>query len=362
VVLGLLARGVARGWGSLPRFSPWAILALLPWPLVLALHGAWMDLFKGLEFIFCLALPLWLCPGDRPAWRACLAAFLALGLAASALGLAQAFRILPALGSEGQDRGPNGMILAHSFFGHHNSFGAFLLGFIPLSAASAALGRRAWAMAGLAALSAGLAALALTFSRGSWAGLALGALAAGFLLPGRWKLIPPIGVLALALGIFALPLEQLQMRVVSAFDDPHRAILRAIGLQVMDGYWAWGAGFGSVARELPRRVMCLPIEGGELANMSRHLHNAYLMVLVEGGVASLAAWLCLMTSPLLLALWAWRRGQGRAWVLAFVVAWAGIMAQSFTDLPLGYARGVGVGLCWGLMLAGCLRMEGEAGA
>ena len=246
---------------------------------------------------------------------------------------------------------PGGFMAAAAGLGHHNQLGAALVAGLFLCAAALRTRHlRAWAWTGLLL---GAAALVCTLSRGAWGGLLLAGLLISPLLKGRARWIPWALAGALALLVLLLPGNPVASRARILFSDTERGKVAALATQLEEQEPWLGHGPGWVHEHWGAAVQSLGFLPAPTAAFSMHPHDFYALQLLDGGLLLLSAWAVLA----LLALnWAWRglEGPGRRWGLALLGALGAFGLQALVDVPVLHARGLELGLAWGLMLAWAL--------
>jgi O-antigen ligase len=336
--------------GLLKAFAPLALLLILqawcPGPLGAGVKTLARDgqLFLG------LFLPAWLLRGGALqrslAWSlAFLALVSLLGLLQSALGPGSALTAahsVETLGGQFQQ--------AYSVFQHHNQFGAYLVAALTLTCTIAATG--SWPALSRVAGVLGLLAILATVSRGSWLSLLLVAAVLCMVWPKLRKGLLLGGLLALGLALLVRPqmmLERLHASV-SLQGNQDRVLIYTHALELAQGHLAWGAGPGTVAREWPVKVASLGLSPDNTRDFSAHVHNLWLQVLIESGIAGLLAWAFWLACSVKV-LW---RGAPPLLAWALLGALMGFVLQSFTDVTILHARGLAISLQWGLLAAGCL--------
>jgi O-antigen ligase len=361
-VLGLAWAGVR---GNLPPWPQGLLWAYLPLALLLVLQALWPgplgDGVKALarfsQFFLGIFLPAWLLRGED--LRLSLAGALIflilvslLGLLQSALGPGSALTAahsVETLGGQFQQ--------AYSVFQHHNQFGAYLVAALTLTCTVAVTG--SWPVLSRLAGVLGLLAILATVSRGSWLALLLVAALLCLAWPKLRQGLILGALLVLGLALLLKPqmvLERLQASV-SLQGNQDRILIYTHALELAQGHRAWGAGPGTVARDWPAKVASLGLSADNTRDFSAHVHNLWLQVLVDSGVAGLLAW-ALWLAFSVKSLW---RGAPPLLAWALLAAVLAFVMQSFTDVLILHARGLAISLQWGLLAAGCLDASAREG-
>ena len=309
-----------------------------PWPLQ-ALQGVLGALAIGLVLVL---LSTRLQPADRPAALFGLAAGLAV------FGLKAVYDVFVA-----------GAPRATGFTFHANiAAGLMLTGCLALLGGLSAVRRTLPRLLLLAGLLGGLAALALSGSRGAYFGLGAGLVAFVLvqLYQGKGRklaVLLAIGVAA-ALAVGLEPLLDLFLRRADLVDDPlnpmGRTFMWLLALELAAQRPFLGYGFGAWRELIPIIEPTFPVES------LQHSHNLYLQLLLDGGSLSLVAfisWLCLIGLQLL--------GQARRGNLMATSALAvliGVAAHNLLDVTL-YQAPV-AGLLWLSISLGLVRTCGKS--
>lgn len=127
-------------------------------------------------------------------------------------------------------------------------------------------------------------ALALTYSRSSWIGFAFAV--SVFLLFYNWKILPVIGILALALFPF-LP-DTISGRIMTIFTGDSSSSMRFIvwkqTLPLLKDYWRTGIGLGS---DLFFYIM----QRYDMIKRAVHSHNIFLQLFIELGIIGIFSFL-----------------------------------------------------------------------
>jgi O-antigen ligase len=241
---------------------------------------------------------------------------------------------------------------ARGLSGHYMTFAGQLLLELPVAIAIAACARRrAWRIgAGLVAL-AGLAALAVTFTRSAWIGLLVElAVILGALLP-----LGLVGLAALVAAAFAFAPGAYRARLYSIFDPHHpwnqqRVYMWDAGRRMfLDHPWT-GVGLQDLHPLYDR------YRAAGSTERAGHLHNVFVQIAATMGVAGLAAFGWLYASFLRAAAAGMRaqlrrRGLAAGVRLGVLAALAGFLAAglfewNFGDEELLYPLYMLVGLAW----------------
>jgi len=297
LLLGAAAFGrrLLPGGRALPRAVLWgtsaiAALGLLQLVTTTDPHAT-KEAVLVLVAVVVTALATAICVTDRLLARAVLAALVLLGVAEALAGVGQyasgaptpAYWLSRAFAAVIRTR-------AHGTLGNPNVLANFLLVAIGATVLLAVdLRGRGRALA-VAALAVEIAGLALTYSRGGYAGLAAFVLAAGLLLwPIRRRAWPILFVVVAMAALAAVALPSVGQRGESVGFDPRdtagsRLFIWQSALRIWEAHRAWGSGIGtfnaaySSYRPLGVRTTyaMLRIPGSA--------HNDYLQVLAETGV------------------------------------------------------------------------------
>jgi O-antigen ligase len=244
----------------------------------------------------------------------------------------------------------NGFQAAAAGFGHHNQMGAFFAGLLCLGLAAFFSG--ALPSLALAGIAASLVGLAVSYSRGAWAGAAFVSYFVVARSPARR---PWVGILALAaVGLFAYfgPSAAFRERLANLFSDSNRIEHFRAVWKLWDGHawWGWGSdGLDAQAKAVAATLADLSDEGR--AAFAHHLHNSYLQIGLSWGWPALLGWLIFFYGARTRVAEAWDHPRAKVWALGLVSAALAFALQAGTDFLLIHARGLAVSLAWGLMLA-----------
>ncbi|MGH7401921.1 MAG: O-antigen ligase family protein [Candidatus Rokuibacteriota bacterium] len=192
--------------------------------------------------------------------------------------------------------------------------------------------------------------LVVTYTRGAWIGFAVGVLAvATTVRRSRWLLVAGL-LLLVAAGLVAPP--SLRHRFLS-MTDPQEAGVRERVYMWKSGLAMWrerpllGVGPGGVKREYPRYALPEAFK-----KRTSHVHNAPLQILVERGVAGLAAWLWIWVAFFVKGIGLLRRlpsdavGE-RSLVIGSLAAVVGFLVGGLSEYNFGDSEVVMV--AWALM-------------
>ena len=207
-------------------------------------------------------------------------------------------------------------------------------------------------LTGALALVVGLAALALTGSRGAWIGLTAGAVIAGYLLirhglverRGRtsaWFWLADIAVVLVFLGAIvfyaAIILSpELDGRLgISAQGGSalSRMALWRDSLPLIQDYYFTGSGLAATAMTYATYAYLLHVP------YLFHAHNLYLQVALEQGVPGLIAFVGIFAAAVLYSANAWQRADrtGRALLAAGSAATAALLVHGLFDAELYFS-------------------------
>ncbi len=207
-------------------------------------------------------------------------------------------------------------------------------------------------LTGALALVVGLAALALTGSRGAWIGLTAGAVIAGYLLirhglverRGRrpaWLLLADIAIVLVFLGAIvfyaAIILSpELDGRLgISAQGGSalSRMALWRDSLPLIQDYYFTGSGLAATAMTYATYAYLLHVP------YLFHAHNLYLQVALEQGVPGLIAFVGIFAAAVLYSANAWQRADrtGRALLAAGYAATAALLVHGLFDAELYFS-------------------------
>ncbi len=182
----------------------------------------------------------------------------------------------------------------HGTLGNPNILAGFLLVGIGATALLAIEMRGRWRLLPGTALVAQIAALALTYSRGGYAGLAAFVLSAAALLsPVRRRAWPVLIVVAAVAGLAALSLPAVGLRAGSVTLDEgdtvaSRLFIWRTAVRIWQSHHVWGTGLGTFnAAYAPYRPPGIMTTYAQL-RIPGSAHNDYLQLLAEIGLAGAA--------------------------------------------------------------------------
>ncbi|MDO8964172.1 MAG: O-antigen ligase family protein [Coriobacteriia bacterium] len=209
--------------------------------------------------------------------------------------------------------------------GNASNLGVFLVMALPLIVSRVRTESGAWRVAGWAGLAGGVAALALSLSRGAWAG-ALAAAVVWLLVEGRtWSGGVRVRVAAAAAGVAALALVATVLLVPNAgsrigeLSDPSagtpgwRIEVWGISTRLVADRPVLGAGPGSYRYAFPPYRTAATMAGETGSQVLEDPHNIFASAAVAAGVPGLLALLALAAGALLAAL---RLRDDAGWLFA----------------------------------------------
>jgi O-antigen ligase len=184
-----------------------------------------------------------------------------------------------------------------------------------------------------------LAGLIATYTRGAWIGFGVGVLLLVAAVRRGGRLLLLAGLVLLVLAALAAPYP-LRHRFVSMADPEAEGVRERVymwrsGLAMWREHPILGVGPGGVKREYPRHALPEAVK-----KRTSHVHNTPLQILVERGVAGLAAWLWIWAAFFWLGIRRLRRlppaaSRERALVLGSLIAIAGFLVAGLSEYNFG---------------------------
>jgi len=249
---------------------------------------------------------------------------------------------------------------ATGLFGHHLTFGGYVMMVLMLSGSLFVFGsrNRARIFYGLSSLVL-LLALLFSYARSAWLGFLAGALAVA-LVSGRKTLtiiLPGIAVVIVVAALLLPSVREQAGEIAAVFEDP---MAKSSRLQMWSAAWRLigdhpllGGGSGQAAR-------LLPSYGCELGYA--HMHNDLLNVAANSGLPSLAAFVWIWAVFLQLTVRCRRNRRSSPWPAAMAAAGFGIVvailvAGLFQCYYTDAENGMLLWFCAGLVIAVCAQTE-----
>ena len=245
---------------------------------------------------------------------------------------------------------------ATGLFGHHLTFGGYLMMVLVLSVSLSIFGTRGRTRL-FYALSSGVLFLTLLFSyaRSAWIGFLAGALGMAILWGRRTLFVVLLGI-AVMMVVAALSLPSMRLQVGELVDliqgpmtQHHRLQMWSAAWQLILDHPFFGAGAGQASQ-------LLPAYGCDLGYA--HLHNDLINVAANSGLLGLAAFLWIWATFLRHTARCHRRLRSSPWNAAIAAAGFGIViavlvAGQFQCYYTDAEDGMLLWLLMGLVLAGC---------
>ena len=253
---------------------------------------------------------------------------------------------------------------ATGLFGHHLTFGGYLMMVLMLSISLLLFGIRGRARIFYALSSLALfLALVFSYARSAWIGCLVGALGMAILRGRRaTAVILPIGVVIVVLAALFLPSVQEQAgEAVAQVGNP---LVTSARLQIWPAAWRLIADYPLLGAGVGQAAQLLSAYGCDLE--CTHLHNDLINVAANSGLLGLAAFLWIWVTFLCLTVRCQRRLRETPWAAAMATAGFGIIiallaAGQFQCYYTDAEDGMLLWFLMGLVMVACVRKGKPAG-
>jgi putative inorganic carbon (HCO3(-)) transporter len=262
-------------------------------------------------------------------------------------------------------RATGGVFEATGLFGHHLTFGGYVMMVLMLSGSLCLFGTRGFRriIYGVSSLVL-ILSLLFSYARSAWLGFLAGVLAIT-LVRNRKALtfvLVGIAIVILAVALFLPSAREQAGEAAALFQNPmvnsSRLQMWSAALRLIRDHPFLGAGVGQAARLLPNY-------GCDLGYA--HVHNDLLNAAANSGLLGLATFLWMWVAFLRLANGCRRGRRGNAWTTAMATAGLGIVvaflvAGLFQCYYTDAEDGMVLWFCLGLVIAVCAIERKEAGS